>query len=166
MGETSNGQSTPGSPRDAAWELIRGEFTLTLATCGENGAWSAPVYYVLVNRDFYFFSSPQSRHILQSLKSGQVAASIFHQSQTWETIRGIQMQGTVKPIRDLVLSLEVIAAYLKHFPFTRDFFPKDSRLDLKAFRDRFKAKLYVFSPTEVYYMDNRDGFGNRQPIRW
>ena len=161
---TSKDHFASGNHKDNAWQLIHDESTLTLATTGEKGIWSAPVYYVFLEGSFFFFSSPQSRHIRQALESGETAASLFSRTDTWETIRGIQMQGTVQPIRNPALSLEVIAAYLKRFPFTRNFFPKDKRIDPKAFLDRFKAKLYGFSPTEVHYMDNRYGFGNRQII--
>jgi len=161
---TSQGPSATESRKDAAVEMIRGESTLTLATAGEKGIWSAPVYYVFLDGGFFFFSSPRSRHIRQALKSGQAAASLFLRTDTWQTMQGLQMQGAVKPIRSLSLSLEIITAYLKRYPFTRDFFPKNTRPDPKAFLDRFKAKLYGFSPTEVYYMDNRYGFGNRQKI--
>jgi len=162
---TFKDQAASGKSKDAARQLIHGESTLTLATAGEKGIWSAPVYYVYLNGSFFFFSSPHSRHIRQALASGQAAASLFFRADAWETIRGIQMQGTVRPIRNPALSLEVIAAYLKRFPFTRDFFPKNSRPDPRAFLDRFRAKLYAFSPTEACYMDNRCGFGSRLKIQ-
>jgi len=163
---TAGGTTTSEEYRQAALALIQGESTLTLATAAESGPWSAPVYYVCLNGRFYFFSSPQSRHILQAAGSGEAAASLFHQADSWQSIRGIQMTGTVERIHSMALSIKAIAMYLKRFTFVREFFPEDLAPDLEAFFAQFKARLYAFTPTEVYYIDNRFGFGNRQRIDW
>ena len=160
----TSAKSTPEEGRQAALALIQGESTLTLATAGESGPWSAPVYFVCVNGSFYFFSSPQSRHILQAVDSGKAAASLFHPADSWQAIRGIQMAGTVERVDSMALSIKVIAMYLKRFSFAREFFPDDPTPDLAAFFSRFKARLYAFTPTAVYYIDNRFGFGTRQQI--
>ncbi|WP_372681488.1 pyridoxamine 5'-phosphate oxidase family protein [Desulfosarcina sp.] len=159
-------KSTPEDGREAALALIQRESTLTLATAGESGPWSAPVYYVCLKGRFYFFSSPQSRHIQQAVKSGEAAASVFQSADSWQAIRGIQMTGTLERVDSIALSIKVIAAYLKRFSFTREFFPDDPAPDLAAFFTRFKARLYAFTPTAVYYIDNRFGFGARQRIDW
>jgi uncharacterized protein YhbP (UPF0306 family) len=152
--------------REAALALIQDESTLTLATTGESGPWSTPVYYVFLDSRFYFFSSPQSRHIRQTMASGEAAASLFHQADSWQAIRGIQMTGMVERIRSAAVALSAIALYLKRFPFTREFFAENPRPDLDAFFLRFKARLYAFRPTAVYYIDNRFGLGTRQRIDW
>ena len=152
--------------REEALALIQVESTLTLATAGESGPWSTPVYYVCFDSGFYFFSSPQSRHIRQAMDSGEAAASLYHQADSWQAIRGIQMKGTVDRIHSMGLSVKAIALYLKRFPFTREFFPVDSKPDLDAFFSRFKARLYAFTPAAVYYIDNRLGLGTRQQIDW
>ncbi|WP_319408636.1 pyridoxamine 5'-phosphate oxidase family protein [uncultured Desulfosarcina sp.] len=163
---TTSGKSTTEDWQQAARSLIQSESTLTLATAGESGPWSVPVYYVYLDNRFYFFSSPQSRHILQTMASGEAAASLFHQADSWQSIRGIQMKGTVDRIHSMGLSIKTIALYLKRFPFTREFFADDPNPDLDAFFSRFKARLYAFDPAEVYYIDNRFGFGTRQRIDW
>jgi uncharacterized protein len=157
---------TRGWMRDEALALIRRESTLTLATTGQAGPWSAPVYYVFLDDGCYFFSSPQSRHIQQTLESRMAAASVFHQATAWQAIRGIQMSGTVQRIRSAALSLKAIAAYLKRFPFTREFFPGNPTPDGEAFFSRFNARLYAFHPSVIYYVDNRAGLGTRQRISW
>lgn len=156
----------PGNPNKDALNLIRDESVLTLATCDDAGPWSAPVYFVCLGSGFYFFSSPQSRHIQQTMRSGKASASLFCQADSWRAIRGIQMNGSIDRISEPALSLKVIRAYLKRFPFTRDFFPAIWKPDPKTFFARFKVKLFAFMPTEVYYVDNRYGFGNRQKIEW
>ena len=162
----TSAKSTTEEGRQAALALIQAESTLTLATAGESGPWSAPVYFVCVKDSFYFFSSPQSRHIRQAMDSGKTAASLFHPADSWQAIRGIQMAGTVERVDAMALSIKVIAVYLKRFSFTREFFPDNPTPDLAAFFSRFKARLYAFRPTAVYYIDNRYGFGARQRIDW
>ena len=76
------------------------------------------------------------------------------------------MSGNVSQVRSPALSLKVIAAYLKQYPFTRSFFPEDASPDLDAFFTTFRAKLFAFTPTQVFYIDNRNGLGARQEIDW
>ena len=152
--------------RQAALDLIRRASTLTLATADPAGPWSAPVYYVFLESCFYFFSSAESRHIRQALDAGRAAASLYHQAEGWESIRGVQMTGAVSRVRSAKLSLKAIGLYLKRFPFVREFFPDTPAPDLAAFFSRFNARLYVFVPEEVFYTDNRFGFGTRRRIHW
>jgi hypothetical protein len=148
----------------AALDLIHGASTLTLATAGNEGPWSAPVYYVYSNNGFYFFSSPQSRHIIEAMQSDQAAASLFDPADAWQAIRGIQMSGKVDRAQSIALSLKIIALYLKRFPFTREFFHDAPHPNADDFYRRFKARLFVFVPEKIYYMDNRMGFGVRKQI--
>jgi uncharacterized protein YhbP (UPF0306 family) len=163
---TADSNAIPCDWREAARVLIQSESTLVLATSGETGPWSAPVYYICLDDSFYFFSSPESRHIRQAMDSKVVSASLFHQADSWQAIRGIQMSGTIERIRSVTLSLKAIAAYMKRFPFTREFFPNSDTPDGDAFFSRFNARIYALTPTDVYYTDNRFGFGARQQIKW
>lgn len=163
---TAGENSASAAHRQAVLALIQDESTLTLATAGESGPWSAPVYHVFLKGSFFFFSSPHSRHIRQAMNSGEAAASLFHPADSWQAIRGIQMSGTVKRIRSSATSLQTIAVYLKRFPFTRSFFTDNPAPDLEAFFARFNARLYAFKPTEAYYIDNRLGFSTRHRIDW
>jgi uncharacterized protein YhbP (UPF0306 family) len=147
-----------------AVELIEGQSTMTLATAKGNVAWSAPVYYVFFKSSFYFFSDPTSRHIQESLASGQASCSIYANASTWQEIRGIQMSGHMENVPPRLGAIEVIRAYLKKFPFTKDFFKPGQAMDLDAFVKRFKVKLYRFKPTLVYYLDNSIRFGFREEV--
>ena len=147
-----------------AVDLIEGQSTMTLATAKGNVAWSAPVYYVFFKSCFYFFSDPTSRHIQESLASGQASCSIYANASTWQDIRGIQMSGQIETVAPRLGAIEVIRAYLKKFPFTKDFFKPGQALDLDAFVTRFKVKLYCFKPTLVYYQDNSIRFGFREEV--
>ena len=147
-------------------ELIANASTLTLATSDTTGPWSAPVYYVLVDGVFCFFSSPDSRHIKQALATGSAAVSIFAQEAGWQSIRGIQMAGRITGQRGIARSIVIIRCYLERFPFTRSFFPDGRTPDPAAFLSRFNARLYAFEPKVVFYTDNRFGFATRERIEW
>lgn len=166
-GHVNAEKSGPGDQwREAALALIRSQSIVTLATSDRTGPWAAPVYYVFLDGSFYFFSSPSSRHIAQALETGQSAAALFDASDSWQAIRGIQMAGHLKRVRQPAMVLKATAAYLKRYPFVRDFFPGNPSPDADAFFACFKARLFSFTPIEAYYTDNRFGFGNRQPIDW
>jgi uncharacterized protein YhbP (UPF0306 family) len=144
--------------------LIEAQNTMTLATTASRGAWAAPVYYAHQKSSFYFFSDPASRHIVDSLDTGQAAAAIFAPASSWQDIRGIQMSGDVKTVSAGVEAVAAIAAYLKKFPFTRDFFDSSESLHLNDFTKRFSVKLYRFYPTLMYYLDNSVRFGFRESV--
>ena len=147
--------------RRLAEELINQQSTMTLATARESVAWAAPVYYVLFRSVFYFFSDPKSRHILESMEGEQVSAAIYPSVTGWREIRGIQMSGLIQQMSPGLEAIQAIRAYLKKFPFTKEFFDSHQPLNLENFGKRFRVKLYKFSPALVFYLDNRIRFGFR-----
>jgi uncharacterized protein YhbP (UPF0306 family) len=151
--------------KNLAASLILEQTTMTLATADENKAWAAPVYYIFLRSAFYFLSGPKSRHIQESLQSGQASASIHAAASTWKEIRGLQMTGRVLPVEVGREALQALRAYLKKFPFTREFFDKNTPLDLTSFKDRFGVRLYKFIPVQVYYLDNQIRFAFREEVK-
>jgi uncharacterized protein YhbP (UPF0306 family) len=150
--------------RALAEALIKEQSTITLATAREKIAWAAPVYYVFVKSAFYFFSDPASRHILESLESGQAAAAVYAHATSWQGIRGLQMSGVIEPVSAGLEAVKAIRAYLAKFPFTREFFESDDSIDLTTFSKRFRVRLYRFRPSLIYYLDNSIKFGFREEV--
>ena len=150
--------------KNLAEDLMRAESTMTLGTARGNMAWCAPIYYIYVKHCFYFFSDPASRHIQESLANTQASSAIYAPASTWQEIRGVQMSGSVETISPGLEAIEVVRAYLKKFPFTKDFFSPGQALNLSAFTSRFRVKLYRFKPSLIYYMDNSIRFGFREKI--
>ncbi|NQU13198.1 MAG: pyridoxamine 5'-phosphate oxidase family protein [Desulfobacteraceae bacterium] len=147
-----------------AEEIINGQSTMTLATAEGDVAWAAAVYYVYVNARFYFFSDPESRHIRESLASGQASAAIHGAASTWQEIRGLQMSGNVGAISVGPEAVKAVRAYLKKFTFTTEFFESGQSLDLAAFTRRFRVRLYKLEPFLIYYLDNSIRFGFREEV--
>jgi uncharacterized protein YhbP (UPF0306 family) len=148
-----------------ARELIDSQSTMALATARKGEAWTAPVYYVFYQGGFYFFSAPDSRHILESGESGQAAAAIYPFVSSWRDIRGVQMAGRIKKAGPGLKALRAVRAYIGKYPFTREFFDPGQELDLESFGERFRVRFYRFQPELVYYMDNKIRFGFREAIQ-
>jgi uncharacterized protein YhbP (UPF0306 family) len=147
-----------------AKNLIEKESTMALATARDNRAWSAPVYFVFHKSGFYFFSDPMSRHIQESRMSTQVSATIYPSVSKWQEIRGVQMSGSIEGVSPGLDAIQAIRAYIRKFPFTKEFFKPRATLDLVSFGERFKVRLYRFDPQLIYYLDNEIRFGFRQEV--
>jgi hypothetical protein len=74
------------------------------------------------------------------------------------------MSGSIEIISPGLEAIEALRAYLKKFTFTKDFFANGQDLDLTAFANRFRVKLYRFKPCLIYYMDNSIHFGFREKV--
>jgi hypothetical protein len=164
MPEGKTGEPDEKQLKTLAKGLINEQSTMTLATCKGSVAWAAPVYYVCLKSAFYFFSDPSSRHIVETLESGQAAGAIHGFAAGWQEIRGIQMTGRIGALTMGLESAEVISVYLKKFQFTKGLFSAGAALNLDAFTTRFRVKLYKFDPTLVYYLDNSFRFGFREKV--
>ena len=150
--------------RKRTLSLLAEQATMTIATSGGSGPWAAPVYYVNIGYDIYFFSSPNARHILESKTAKQAAAAIFAESRKWREIRGVQISGTIQPLSPGFEAAKAVAAYEKKFSFIREFFEGKQTLDLKAFTEKFNVSFYRFTPDRIYYLDNRVDFSFRAEV--
>ena len=159
MSEKKTSALKPEELKQLALDLINEQTTMTLGSARQGLVWTAPVYYALHESSLAFFSGPDSRHISEALDSGQAAASIFAQASTWQGIRGLQMSGRITQVRPGLSAARIIAAYLKKYPFTKQFFNQGESVDLGAFTDRFRVRLYLFTPDRIVYTDNSVKFG-------
>lgn len=164
-------------------QLLDSLKVMTIATPLENGVWSAPVYYLYKNRAFWFFSSPDSRHITGAKPSPNftispkntdspeimVAASIFMDNHDFNKIKGIQMRGKIEQIVRMENMVEALA-YIRKFgiPF-KESKGSDSSTEtidpLTFIQKHYRAKFYRFIPTEMIYMDNSIYIGFKQKIK-
>lgn len=145
-------------------DLISSCHTMTIATVGDTIPWAAPVYYANIREFFYFFSSPESRHIRNALASGHAAAAIHAEGRSWQNLQGIQMSGKIVEISHAGQEPKAIIAYVKKFPLVKTFFPGIQNLNLSSFISRFHATFYCFQPDYIVFMDNSLSFGFRQEI--
>jgi len=132
---------------------------MTISVNMENGPWCAPVYFVH-NRSFYFFSSPDSIHIIYGLNR-KAACSLFIDSKDINDIRGIQMSGSIyEP--DIIEKTKAAVKYINKFGKKIGIFDFDPKLIEK----KFKSRLYAFLPESYVITDNSKGFGRKNKERW
>lgn len=133
---------------------------MTLAVALHQGAWSSPVYYIYRHRAFYFFSSPDARHIRESKnKNGRAGASIFADAAAFHDIRGIQMEGIIQAAGKR--AAPVAGAYLKRFDILHD------GMDALAFiRKQYRAVFYRFVPRKLIFMDNAVSMGFKKELEF
>ena len=123
---------TPAKVVLRAVDLINSQNTMTLATSAGESTWAAPVYYVYEHCAFYFFSDPESRHIREGLPARESSAAIHAPSTGWRDIRGIQMSGRIERIPLGREAASAFGAYLKKYPFCKEFFSPGSVLNLET----------------------------------
>jgi uncharacterized protein YhbP (UPF0306 family) len=126
---------------------------MALATVDAQGrAHAAPVYFAAGEQlRLYFFSDPESRHGQDLSRNPHAAAAIYPECSSWQEIRGLQLHGAVQllpPGSDWEAGW---ACYSAKFPFV---------VELKEIVAR--NALYVFKPSWVRLVDNRQGFGFKQ----
>lgn len=139
-------------------ELVKKAKTMNICVIENNLPWCAPVYFVF-DKKFYFFSSPQSIHILYGVDK-KASSSIFCDGNEIKKITGVQMRGKIlKP--ELKESVKIFAKYIKKFSFLL----KDSGYDFLKFKKKFKTELFCFEPEYIVHTDNLKGFGNKTIIK-
>lgn len=143
----------PAATAEAARYLARHR-VLVLAVTTAEGPWAAPVYYALWEGSLLFLSHSGSRHAQaigeQAVVSGAVTAA-YRQPQL---NRGIQLRGICRPVpADAVDAAR--ARYLRRLPFAQPFLAERRPAQTAAPGFRF----YRLFPQEVWWVDNRRGFG-------
>ena len=145
--------------RSKALSYLETHNVMTLATCGPEGAWAAAVFYA--NRDFtlYFVSSPQSRHARDIAREPRVAAAIHEDYREWPAIQGIQLSGNVERLEGAARDA-ALACYRHKFGFLSN--PSTALAPVLAALG--KAACYRLTPSELFFIDNAAGFGQRSSI--
>ncbi|MCW7754491.1 pyridoxamine 5'-phosphate oxidase family protein [Desulfobotulus sp. H1] len=141
-----------------ARELAKESSIMILGTCGPEGPWAAPVYYVFSEGTFWFFSSPESRHIRHGR---QASASVYQDGGHWKKIRGLQMTGRIRPGGSG--SASAFAKYVRKFSFIREM-AGAGMCDPAQFGERFGNRFFRFIPEYALYGDNRLGFGFKEKV--
>jgi len=142
--------------------LVREVSTLVLGTADPQ-PWTAPVYCVYSEGGFAFFSSPKSRHIEAS--KGEVAGAIYRDGPHWRDIEGLQMRGAIDELQDRRVRETLFERYLGKFPSAREFLEEEGMM-VEAWEKKFRARFYLFRPSEVHYLHNAAGLAKRTQVDW
>jgi uncharacterized protein YhbP (UPF0306 family) len=139
-------------------ELLAEQNVLTLAVADAEGQWASPVYYASDGIDLFFVSDPASRHCRAAAEGRAVAGSVHDDSEGWQSIRGLQMEGTVTPVAKADLQ-NAMRIYEARFTFTRIFFEQFDKLDPELARRAALVRFYRFRPRRIVLVDNTVHFG-------
>jgi uncharacterized protein len=152
---------TPDAFAAAARRLFDEVAVMTLATCTDAVPWATDVYFAPDGFDLVFLSSPRSRHSRNLTINPACAATIHPLVNSWREIRGLQIEGEVRPPAGTVFKARALAAYLTKFPFARDLIAHPAET-AGAFAG---ATLLVLRPSRLRYLDNAVGIGTRWSLR-
>ncbi len=135
--------------------------TVTLAGSLSDTPWAAAVFYARRGFDLIFFSSPTSRHSEIFEHNPRAAAAIHGDYREWRDIRGLQMEGKVERIAGLAEKAASLAAYLRRYPFVKQFLSDPAEMGAGVLAKTSKVALYVFRPESIRYVSNEVGFGRK-----
>jgi uncharacterized protein YhbP (UPF0306 family) len=136
--------------------------TMTLATCSGDAPWAATVFYASDDVRLYFFSVPDSRHCQNLAANPRVAVTVQEDYHDWQRIKGIQLEGTVILVDSIIEKAKAMAVYARKYPEVIKLFTNPaSGMFYKAF---LKVKFYCVVPQKLFFIDNEQGFGNRQEL--
>ncbi len=147
------------SGRSSALSYLAAHNVMTLATSGPEGAWAAAVFYANTDFTLYFVSSPKSRHARDIEREPRVAAAIHEDYRDWRAIRGLQLSGNVERLEGAARDA-ALACYRRKFGFLDN--PGAALAPVLAALG--KAACYRLTPSELYFIDNAAGFGQRSAI--
>lgn len=138
---------------------LREHRVMTLATQGRDGPWAAAVFYASDGFDLYFLSSPSTRHCADLSANPRVAATIQQDYADWAQIRGVQLEGVVRPLAgaDAARARELYGA---KFPIVGQLAQAPAAI-VEAFA---KIGWYRVVPDRLYFVDNSVRFGHRDQV--
>lgn len=147
------------SVRKQLLEYLQTHNVMTLATVGPEGPWAAAVFYVSEQTSLYFLSAPTTRHSSNFEHDPRVAATIQEDYSHWKEIKGIQVEGRVARLHGPGKE-RAIELYTKKFSFISPLL----RVPMALAAAMDKVAWYRLTPSKLYFIDNAQGFGNRQQI--
>jgi uncharacterized protein YhbP (UPF0306 family) len=155
-------------------EFLRRHNTISLATVGSDGRpHAAAVFYALDRKwNLYYLSSPSCRHSQNLRQDPRVAATIQADGQAWQSIQGVQVEGTVEAVTGTGPAAEAVRVYVGRFEFLRGLWGVASGLSDLVVAEKMEplrealasSRFYVLRPTWFRLIDNTLGFGHREEI--
>ena len=147
------------SARDHALAYLARHHVATLATHGSEGPWAAAVFYVNVDFDLVFLSSPRSRHAGDLARDGAAAVTVQEDYADWHVIQGVQCGGRVVALEGDAKE-HAQALYAARFPIARPGAGTPAPIAAALAR----VHWYRFIASRAYWIDNAAGFGKREQV--
>lgn len=161
--QTATAVSDHSELRERVLAYLGSHTTFNLATTGPGGVWASAVLYVHEGTQLYFTSVAATRHGLNMHASGRCAGTINDDCTSFETMKGIQLEGHVDRVTDLGERLRVVHAYLRRFPFAAGLWHGETDPDVIA-NDPGVHGFYRITPTRLLFTDNEHAPGSREEL--
>lgn len=129
---------------------------MSLATATANDIWSAAVFYVNQDFDFFFLSAGHTRHAQNMQLNPRVAATIQEDYRDWPQIKGVQMEGEVELLAGAARQL-ALALYQEKYAFLQG---AGAQVQTALAR----VNWYRLSVRRLYFIDNSRGLGHRDEV--
>lgn len=143
-----------------AQAFLREHGTMTVATIGPEGPWSAAVFYVNDGLDLIWLSKPGARHSVNLAADPRASITIQEDVRRPGPVKGIQMEGNVEGPTIPAAAARIMGLYLEKFP------PADmgSVPLLSAIKAFASSRVYRFTPRRAYLIDSSFGIGHRDEL--
>jgi len=145
--------------RQRVEDYLRTQRVATLATMAGDGPWAAAVFYASDSETLYFLSSPNSRHCRNLEQDPRAAATIQGDYGDWREIKGVQMEGMVRPLSGAD-ETRARRLYGEKFPLIGKMESAAAPI-VAALR---RVRWYRLKPTRLFFIDNSVSFGHREEI--
>lgn len=145
-------------------EYMKSHNTISLATEKDGLPHAATVFYVNIAFELYFLSSPSSRHGENLSHNSRLSGTINEDYSNWLLIKGIQLEGRVEGIGGILENGRIAGAYVKKFPDVADFLLSPQKLGQAIAQKVARVKFYKLIPSRIYFLNNEQGFGNREEL--
>jgi len=149
--------------RERVLAYLEDHTTFNLATAGPAGVWASAVLYINEGIELYFTSVGATRHGQNIHATGIVAGTINEDCRSYETMRGIQLQGTVAHVTDHNELRRAVRAYLRRFPFAAALWNGETNPEVIA-RDPGSHNFYRITPTKLLFTDHEYALGSREEL--
>ncbi len=152
--------------RAAIARMLETHNTMTLATSGEGGPWSATVFYASDSQfDLYFVSDRRTRHARDIVADPRVALSVNADPDNWNDVRGLQIEGQARRVEG-VERAKALALYLAKFASVKALFERPKSVDEQTIAQRLRnTDFWRVTPSFIRLVDNTRGFGFRIELR-
>lgn len=114
---------------------------MAFGTSVNNRPWTATVFFAFDEHfRLFFFSQPGTRHCRNIEKNPRVAVTMHQYHGEPNAVRGIQIAGKARRVSRPEYR-RAYALYKKRFPWADEF--------------RDNHELYIITPTEIHYLDQK-----------
>ncbi|MCC6220668.1 MAG: pyridoxamine 5'-phosphate oxidase family protein [Deltaproteobacteria bacterium] len=147
-------QMADSNDRQPLVDILNAHWVMSLATLGEDGPYSTPLFYVATNNSqtILFLSDVTSNHIRHISKDPRVGASVYLETKQVGLIQGVQLEGVVEcPSENEGKRLMEIYSKAHLNALTKKALSKNTR-------------LYAMQVKRAKLIDNRVGIGKKHKV--